>query len=58
MIIFMKHYNIYIKTLAVFPSHIEKIFIRNTKQETPLTEYRLSLSKWPRTKGEIGKDIV
>lgn len=54
----MKHYNIYIKTLAVFPSRIQKIFVRNTKQETPLTEYRLSLSKWPRTKGEIGKDIV
>lgn len=54
----MKHYNIYIKTLAILPSYTEKIFLRNTKQEIPLTEYRLSLSKWPKTKREIGKDVV
>lgn len=40
----MKHYNIYIKTLAIL--HIyEKKIVRNTEEETPLTEYRLSLPK-------------
>lgn len=34
----MKHYNIYIKTLALC-SYIEKLFVRNAKKETSLAKY-------------------
>lgn len=41
----MKHYNIYIKTLAILYSHIEKLFVRNAKKEISLAKHRFSLSK-------------